>query len=64
MVDRRSVTFHTEGSSRYSASSGTRVIKFCLNGEGWLDPSTVRMMLNDVNDDNAERTLTPIGHCH
>ena len=31
VVDRRSVTFHTEGSNRHSASSGTRVIKFKLN---------------------------------
>ena len=64
LVDPRSVTFHTEGSNRYSASSGTRVVKFRLNGEGWLDPSTVRMIFNDVNDDNAERILKPIGHCH
>ena len=40
------------------------MIKFRLNGEGWLDPSTVRMMLNVVNDDNVEKTLKPIGHCH
>ena len=65
VVDRRSVTFHTEGSNRYSASSGTRVIKFRLNGEGWLDPFTVRMMLDVVNDDPGyEKSLRPLGHCH
>ena len=65
VVGRRSVTFHTEGSNRYSASCGTRVIKFRLDGEGWLDPCTVRMMLDVVNDDPGyEKSLRPIGHCH
>jgi hypothetical protein len=58
VVDRRSVTFHTEGSNSYSASSGARVIKFRLHGEGWLDPSTVRMMFDVVNDDNVEKHYT------
>jgi hypothetical protein len=35
-----------------------------LNGEGWLDPSTVRMMFDVVNDDNVGKTLKPIGRCH
>ena len=34
VVDRRSVSFHTEGSNSYSAQHGTRVLKFRLNGEG------------------------------
>ena len=38
VVDRRSVTLHTEGSNSYSAQNVTRVLKFILNGEGWLDP--------------------------
>jgi hypothetical protein len=56
---------HNEGSNRYSASSGTRVLKFRLNGEGWLDPSTVRMMFDVVSDEPGnEKALKPIGHCH
>jgi hypothetical protein len=35
VTDRRSVMFHTQGPNIYSASSGTRVIKFGLNGDGW-----------------------------
>ena len=43
--DRRSVTFHTEGSNSYSASAGTKVIRFRLAGDGsWLDPSTFRIV--------------------
>ena len=41
------------------------MIKFRLNGEGWLDPSTVRMMLDGVNDDPGyDKSLRPIVHCH
>ncbi len=39
---RRPVTFHTEGSNSYSPQGGTRVIRFKLTAEGWLDPSIVR----------------------
>ena len=65
MVGRRSCTFHTEGSNSYSASTGTRIFKFRLNGEGWLDPSTVRVMFDVVNTDGKiTRTLKPLGYCH
>ena len=66
VVDRRSVTFHTEGSNSYSAASGTKVIRFRLAGEGWLDPSTVRIMFDVVNTDAAPGTklLRPLGRAH
>jgi hypothetical protein len=65
VTDRRSVTFHTEGSNSYSSLSGTRVMKFRLNGEGWLDPSTVRIMFDVVNNDgDITKKLRPIGYCH
>jgi len=34
VTDRRSVTFHTEGSNSYSPQAGTKVIRFRLAGEG------------------------------
>ena len=65
VVDRRSATCHTEGSNCYSAANGTRVLKFRLNGEGWLDPSTVRLMLDVMNTDgDITKTLRTIGYCH
>ena len=65
MVDRRSVTFHTEGSNSYSALNGTRVLKLKLNVEGWLDPSTVRLMFDVMNTDgDFIKTLRHIGYCH
>ncbi len=67
VTDRRSVTFHTEGSNSYSASAGTKVIRFRLAGDGsWLDPSTFRIMFDVVNADAAPDTkkLRPIGKAH
>ena len=49
ITDRRSCTFHTEGSNSYSASAGTKVIRFRLAGDGqWMDPSTFRIMFDVV----------------
>ena len=67
MQDRRSCTFHTEGSNSYSATAGTKVIRFRLAGDGsWLDPSTFRIMFDVVNADGSPGTkrLRPIGKAH
>ena len=39
--ERRSVSFQTEGSNTYAPDAGTRVMRFKVSTEGWLDPSTV-----------------------
>ena len=65
--DRRSCTFHTEGSNTYSATAGTKFIRFRLAGDGsWLDPSTFRIMFDVVNasDDPTVKKLRPIGRAH
>ena len=60
--ERRSVSFQTEGSNSYGANAGTRVIRFKLSTEGWLDPSTVRAFLDVVNNDTANsKVLRPLG---
>jgi hypothetical protein len=41
ITDRTSVTFWPSGSNIYKPASGTKVIKFQLNSEGWLETSTV-----------------------
>jgi hypothetical protein len=67
IVDRRSCTFHTEGSNSYSASAGTKIIRFRLAGDGqWMDPSTFRIMFDVVNNDPVPGTkmLRPIGKAH
>ena len=63
VTERKSCTYHPEGSGSYSASSGTRVLKFRLSSDGWLDPSTFRIMFNVVNDDRngGAKKLRPLG---
>ena len=60
ITDRKSVTFWPSGSSIYKTSSGTKVIKFQLNSDGWCDPSTVRIMFNLVNNGDAVERLRPL----
>ena len=44
VIDRRSVSFFVAGSNDYLPGSGARVARINLNGDGWLDPSTVRVV--------------------
>ena len=60
--NRRSVTYFPSGASEYNPVSGSRVIKIKLNGDAWLDPSTVKfqMTINNTspvvpNNANANR---------
>ena len=53
ITDRKSVTFWPSGSNIYKTTSGPKVIKFQLNSEGWLDPSTVVINFNLVNNDQT-----------
>jgi hypothetical protein len=64
--ERRSVTFHTEGSNSYSSQAGTRVIRFKLASEGWLDPSTARFFFDVVNNDpdGGAKQVRPLGAVH
>ena len=61
--ERKNVTYHPEGSGSYSATSGTKVVKFRLSSDGWLDPSTFRIMFNIVNEDpnGGAKALRPLG---
>ena len=49
VTDRRSVSFFTAGSNSYAPGVGTRVARINLTGDGWLDPSTVRLCYTLVN---------------
>ena len=62
VVDRRSVTYHPQGSNIYSSNTGTKLIRIMLTGDNWLDPSTFRVMFNLKNEDTvAAKKLRPIG---
>jgi hypothetical protein len=61
ITNRRSVTYYPTGSNIYKTSSGTKVIKFVLTSDDWLDVSTVRLMFNLVNNDStATKMLRPL----
>jgi hypothetical protein len=66
VVDRRSTTWHPEGSNSYSSIAGTKTIRFRLAGDGWMDPSTFRIMFDVVNDDPdiTNKKLRPLGRPH
>ena len=60
VTDRRSVSYYTAGSNIYQSGSGARVIRINLMGEGWLDPSTVRLSYTLVNNEGASKVLRPL----
>ena len=65
VVDRRSVTYHPQGSNIYKPTSGTKLIRILLTGDNWLDPSTVRIMFDVRNHAATAKKLYVLGgpHC-
>ena len=61
VMDRRSVTYHPQGSNIYTPGAGTRLIRLLLTGEDWMDPSTLRVMFNIKNTGEAGQNLRLIG---
>ena len=60
VTQKRSCSFYTSGSNSYSPT-GTKVIRIQLNGDDWLDPSSVRIAFKLVNDDaTAGHRLRPL----
>ena len=62
VTDRKSVSFFTQGGNDYQPN-GVRVIKIMLNGDAWLDPSTVKLFMDITNTttlaDAANSDLKP-----
>ena len=65
VVDRRSVTYHPQGSNIYKSSGGTKLIRILLTGDNWLDPSTFRIMFDVRNNATANtKKLYVLGGPH
>ena len=64
VVDRRSVTYHPQGSNIYRATGGTKLIRILLTGDNWLDPSTFRIMFDVRNNAVAAKYLYVLGGPH
>ena len=62
VTNRRSCTWYTSGAQTYVSGQGARVIRLQLNGDGWLDPSTIRVLFTIKNNaSTAGMYLRPIG---
>ena len=57
VTSRRSVSFFPQGGNDYKPN-GVKVIKIGLNGDQWLDPSTVKLFFTVQNTD-TQKVLTP-----
>ena len=53
VIDRKSVTYHPQGSNIYEPGAGTKLIRILLTGDNWLDPSTLRVMFSVNNREAA-----------
>lgn len=60
VTDRRSVSFFTAGQNQFQSGAGSRVARINLTGDGWLDPSTVRVIYTIVNNGTALQVLRPL----
>jgi len=61
VTDRRSVTYHPQGSNIYKPVAGTKLIRILLTGDNWLDPSTLSIMFTLNNDDtDAAKRIRPL----
>ncbi|MFM7990516.1 MAG: hypothetical protein ACKPKO_65475, partial [Candidatus Fonsibacter sp.] len=49
ITNRRSCTYHPQGSNIFTPTNGTKLIKINIAGTDWLDPSTFRIMFDLQN---------------
>jgi hypothetical protein len=64
VTERKSVSFQAQGSNVYKPSQGVRVIRFNINSNGLLDPSTVKIFFELKNNGAANRELRLLGPGH
>eukprot|EP00746_Dinoflagellata_sp_MGD_P157894 gnl/MRDRNA2_/MRDRNA2_86341_c0_seq1.p1 gnl/MRDRNA2_/MRDRNA2_86341_c0~~gnl/MRDRNA2_/MRDRNA2_86341_c0_seq1.p1 ORF type:complete len:456 (+),score=38.28 gnl/MRDRNA2_/MRDRNA2_86341_c0_seq1:331-1698(+) len=63
VTERKSVTFHPQGSNIYS-TNGTKLVKILLTGDQWMDPSTLRIMFDVLNTGTSLEHLRVLGGPH
>jgi len=61
ITSRRSCTWYTSGAQSYVSGQGARVIRLQINGDGWIDPSTLRLLFTIRNNGAAGQVLRPFG---
>ena len=48
ITDRKSVTFFPSGSNVYTSTSGTRILRFLINGDDWIDSTNTLRIFFDI----------------
>ena len=63
ITDRKSVSYFQIGSNIYSTTSGTKLIRFVINGDDWLDATNTLRIFFDVRNTNttANASLRVLG---
>ena len=61
ITDRKSVTFFPQGSNIYTPQSGTRVMRFLVNGSDWLDSTNSLRIFFDIRNNSATVPLRVLG---
>ena len=65
ITERKSVTFHPQGSNAYQPQNGTKLIKILMTGDAFLDPSTFRVMFDVANlESDSDKKLRVLGGPH
>ena len=61
VTNRRICTWYTSGAQTSVSGQGARVIRLQMNGDGWVDPSTVRLVNTLTNTATNNQYLRPVG---
>ena len=61
VINKGSCTWYTSGAQSYISGQGARVIRLQINGDGWLDPSTLRVLFTINNNRTDGVFLKPFG---
>jgi hypothetical protein len=48
ITDRKMVTFFPSGSNVYTSTSGTRILRFLINGDDWIDSTNSLRIFFDI----------------
>ena len=60
ITERKSVSYFPSGSNVYSSANGTKVIRFLINGDDWLDATNTLRIFFDVKN-NGTQPLRVLG---
>ena len=63
-INRRSATFSSAGADSFTPVGGNKIIKIILSGSEWIDPQSVKVQFDLVNNGTALQLLRPLSSPH